>query len=346
VKIAIAMSGGVDSSTTAALLKEEGHEVIGMTMQLMPHHNAPEDAQKAAARLGIPHHIIDFQDIFARTIIDNFCREYSRGRTPNPCVLCNKLIKFGALWEKAAELGAEFIATGHYAVIERNEEEVLLKKGADAKKDQSYFLCQLTQKQLSHVLFPIGGLTKTRVRQIARDMGLPAHSRPESQEICFITDNDYAGFLKTYGKQSSLPGPILDEKGNILGEHHGITSYTIGQRHGLGIANAEPLYVTAILPDTNTVIAGPKAQTYGMELVAGGLNWITPVNLNHPFKVKAKIRYRHPEAEAVVTQLDNDTVYVKFSAPQNAITPGQTIAFYDGDTVTGGGIIIKQGSKL
>jgi tRNA-specific 2-thiouridylase len=244
------------------------------------------------------------------------------------------------------ELGAEFIATGHYALIERNEKEVLLKKGADAKKDQSYFLCQLTHKQLSHVLFPLGGLTKTRVRQIAREMGLPAHSRPESQEICFIPDNDYTGFLKTRERESSLPGPILDDKGNILGEHHGITGYTIGQRHGLGIANAEPLYVTAILPNTNTVIAGPKAQTYGTELVAGGLNWITPVDFNFPIRIKAKIRYRHPEAEAVVTRLDNDTVYVKFSVPQSAITPGQTIAFYDGNTVTGGGIIIKQGSKL
>ena len=350
MKIIIAMSGGVDSSVAAALLKEEGHEVSGMTMQLMPRNesacgglDAIEDAKKVAHQLGIPHYVIDFRDIFARTVIDDFCQEYSLGRTPNPCVLCNKLIKFGALWEKAAEMGADFIATGHYACIERSENQIYLKKGVDTKKDQSYFLCRLTREQLSHTLFPIGGLTKTKVRQIAREMGLPTAARPESQEICFIPDDDYAGFLKGYLKQSSQPGPIMDEQGNILGEHQGITAYTIGQRHGLGIATAEPLYVTAIAPARNAVIVGTKAETYGTELVAGNLNWIASQKPDYTINVKAKVRYRHPEAEATIAPLDNNEIFIKFTAPQMAITPGQTIAFYDGDTIIGGGTIIRQG---
>jgi tRNA-specific 2-thiouridylase len=350
LKVVIAMSGGVDSSVAAALLKEEGHEVIGMTMQLMPRNenacgglDAIEDAKKVAYQLGIPHYVIDFRDIFARTIIDDFCQEYSLGRTPNPCVRCNEYIKFGALREKAAAIGADFIATGHYARIERDGNQMYLKKGADTKKDQSYFLCRLTREQLSHTVFPIGYLTKTQVRQIAREKGLPTASRPESQEICFIPDNDYAGFIKNHIPQSSQPGPILDGLGNVLGEHRGITAYTIGQRHGLGIATAEPLYVTAIAPDRNAVVVGTKAQTYGTEMVAGNLNWLATDRLEHPINIKAKVRYRHPEAEATVTPLDNDNVYVKFTAPQMAITPGQTIAFYDGNTVIGGGTIIRQG---
>jgi len=337
------MSGGVDSSVAAALLKEEGHDVIGLTMRLMPHSAAIEDARKVANILGIPHHVIDFRDIFARTIIDDFCREYALGRTPNPCVRCNEYIKFGALREKAAEMGADFIATGHYARVEKDGTEILLKKGIDTKKDQSYFLCRLTCEQLSHTMFPIGHLTKIKVRQIARENGLPTASRPESQEICFIPDNDYAGFLKGYLKQPPQPGPIMDGRGNVLGEHRGITAYTIGQRHGLGIAAAEPLYITAIAPDRNAVVVGTKAQTYGTELVAGNLNWMASKSPDYPVNVKARIRYRHPEAAAAVTPLEDGNYYVKFAAPQMAITPGQTIAFYDGDTIIGGGTIIRQG---
>jgi tRNA-uridine 2-sulfurtransferase len=343
VKIVIAMSGGVDSSVAAALLKQEGHEVIGVTMQLISNSRAIEDAKKVAHHLDIPHYIINFGDIFSHIIIDDFCREYSLGRTPNPCVLCNRLIKFGALWEKAVEMGADFIATGHYARIEKDKMEILLKKGADTKKDQSYFLCQVTREQLGHTLFPIGHLTKTKVRQIAHEMGLPTAARPESQEICFIPDDDYAGFLKKQLKQSFQPGPIMDSQGNILGEHQGITAYTIGQRHGLGIAAAEPLYVTDIVPERNTVIVGIKEQTYGTYLIANKLNWISIKKPACPINIKAKIRYRHPEAEAIITPLDNDNIHVKFTTPQMAITPGQTIAFYDGDTVLGGGTIIKQG---
>jgi tRNA-specific 2-thiouridylase len=360
VKVVIAMSGGVDSSVAAALLKKEGHEVIGVTMQLWPRSDdkhggngsrgccgldAIEDARRVAYRLGIPHYVMDFRDIFARRVIADFCREYGQGRTPNPCVACNNDIKFGVLRERAAELGADFIATGHYARIEVDETAgtCLLKKGADARKDQSYFLCRLTREQLGHTLFPVGNLTKDKVRQTAREMQLPVASRPESQEICFVPDDNYMEFLKDYLPQASRPGPILDERGNILGQHRGITAYTIGQRRGLGIAAAEPLYVTAIEPGRNAVVVGTREQTYGTELVAGNLNWIATDRPERPIRVKARVRYRHTEAAATVSPLDKDHLYVKFAEPQMAITPGQTVAFYDGDTVIGGGTIMRQG---
>jgi tRNA-specific 2-thiouridylase len=353
MKIAVAMSGGVDSSVAAALLKEEGHEVIGVTMQLRPLSDeknngnsldAIEDARKVARKLGIPHHIIDLRDIFTCTIIADFCREYSLGNTPNPCVLCNKYIKFGLLWEKARELGAALMATGHYARIETdNSGKYLLKKGGDQRKDQSYFLCQLTQEQLSRTLFPLGNLTKVKVRQIASELKLPVAERPESQEICFIPDNNHIGFLKDHALTPAEPGPILDRKGNVLGQHEGIAFYTIGQRKGLGIAAAKPLYVTAIKPGKNAVVVGTKEQTYTSELVADNLNWIAGSMPEQPIIVKARVRYRHMEAEAIVSPLDKASVYVKFAEPQMAITPGQAVVFYDGDTVIGGGTIIRQG---
>jgi len=352
MKIAVAMSGGVDSSVAAALLKEEGHEVFGVTMQLRPPSHekngngldAIEDARKVARKLDIPHHVIDLRDIFARTIIADFCREYSLGNTPNPCVLCNKYIKFGMLWEKVRELGAEFLATGHYARIETdNSGKYLLKKGKDQRKDQSYFLCQLTQEQLSRTLFPLGNLTKVKVRQIASELKLPVAERPESQEMCFIPDDDYAKFLKVYALETVAPGPIVDRQGNVLGQHEGIAFYTIGQRKGLGISAAKPLYVTAIEPERNAVVVGTKEQTYSSELVADNLNWIAASMPEQSIKVKARVRYRHPEAEAIVSPLDETSVYVKFAEPQMAITPGQAVVFYDGDTVIGGGTIIRQG---
>ena len=346
MKVVVAMSGGVDSSVAAAMLKEEGCDIIGATMQIWPADEPAADAKYVADKLGIPHCVMNFSDIFAREVIADFCQEYRRGRTPNPCIRCNQHVKFGALLERAREMGADFIATGHYARIEPDEATgtCLLKKGADAQKDQSYFLCQLTREQLQHTMFPIGNLTKERVRQIAAELNLPVASRPESQEICFIPDDDYSGFLKDYIPQAIEPGPILDEQGNILGEHQGITGYTIGQRQGLGIAAREPLYVTAIEPDRNAVVVGTREAIYGSELIASNLNWLAIDSPEHPFRVKARVRYRHPEAEAVVTPLDEDRVYVKFAEPQMAITPGQAIVFYDGDTVVGGGTISKQGS--
>jgi len=352
VKILVAMSGGIDSSVAAALLKEEGHEVIGATMLVISSGNSDTSAEayagEAARKLGIPHHVMDFRDIFSRRVIDDFCRQYRRGRTPNPCVLCNREIKFGILRERAGEMGADFIATGHHARIERDENSgsYLLKKGADKQKDQSYFLCRLTQEQLSRAMFPVGHLTKEKVRQIAGELGLPAADKPESQEICFIPDNDYARFLENQAPGTARPGPILDVEENIVGKHRGIIHYTIGQRKGLGIAAAGPMYVTAIDAEKNAVIAGAKEQTYSTELVAGNLNWIAVPAPDAPFKVKARIRYHHAhhaEAETIVSPLDDSSVYVKFTEPQMAITPGQTVVFYDGDTVIGGGTIMRQG---
>jgi tRNA-specific 2-thiouridylase len=360
MRIVVALSGGVDSSVAAVLLKEQGHDVIGVTMQLYPYSNetgnsdnervyrsldAIDKARKVAYRLGIPHHVMDFRDSFVRLIVDDFCHEYYIGKTPNPCVRCNSYIKFGLLQEKAAEMDAEYIATGHYARIERDETTgiCLLKKGGDPRKDQSYFLCQLTREQLEKSLFPIGDLTKKEVREIAEKLDLPVADRPESQEICFIPDNNHAAFIKEYIPQSGRPGPILDRQGNFLGQHHGITSFTIGQRRGLGIAAAEPLYVTDIESETNTVVVGTKKYTYSHELVAADMNWINKNKPEHPFSTKARIRYHHPEAEAMVTPLDNGDVYVKFAEPQMAITLGQTIAFYEGNVVLGGGTIYKRG---
>jgi tRNA-specific 2-thiouridylase len=355
VKVVVAMSGGIDSSVAAALLKEEGHEVIGATMQLWPpakqeygetgsgnfDPDAVAGARKVAQSLGIPHHVMDFKDIFHRKVITDFCQEYSRGRTPNPCIRCNQHIKFGALLERAREMGAGFLATGHHARVELDKASgrYLLKKGTDPQKDQSYFLCQLTQEQLRHTMFPVGNLTKDRVREIAGKLGLPLTSRQESQEICFIPDNDYAQFLKDYTPRAVNSGPILDAQGNTLGEHRGIIFYTIGQRQGLGIATREPLYVTAIKPDSNAIVVGTREQIYGSELTASELNWIAIASPRHPIKLKARIRYRHPEAEATVIPLDDSSVYVKFTEPQMAITPGQAIVFYDGDTLIGGGMI-------
>jgi tRNA-specific 2-thiouridylase len=349
MKVAIAMSGGVDSSVAAALLKEGGHEVIGVTMRIMPADENTASAETTAAdvasRLGITHYIFDLRDVFERRIIDNFCQDYRMGRTPNPCIMCNKFIKFGALRDKVKELGVHFLATGHHARIEKDESSgrYLLKKGRDRMKDQSYFLCQIKQEQLKRTLFPIGNMTKDRVKRIAAERGFPAVSRPESQEICFIPDGDYKKFLERYVPQVSRPGKILDQSGKVLGNHQGVASYTVGQRKGLGIFAARPLYVTSIESQDNTITVGTKAQTYGSELTADNLNWIAIPHPTTPIQVKAKIRYRHPEAEATLIPRDENTIYVKFSEPQMAITPGQVVVFYDGDTIIGGGTISKQG---
>jgi tRNA-specific 2-thiouridylase len=349
------MSGGVDSSVAAALLKEAGHDLIGVTMSLLPQvdgktsnngvgeNRVPEAVVKAkevAVKLSIPHYVIDFHEIFQEKVIADFCREYALGRTPNPCIRCNRYVKFGALLEKARELGADFIATGHYTRIQRDDTTggYLLKKGVETHKDQSYFLCQLTQEQLAQAIFPVGDLTKEKVRQIASAIDLPAADRPESQEICFIPDDDYTSFLKSQIPDAYRPGPIIDVEGNTIGEHRGIPAYTIGQRRGLGIAATEPLYVTAIYPERNAVAVGPKDRTYRRELIANNLNWIASPP-EQPIRVKARVRYRHKEAEAIVTPTANDTVHVLFRELQMAITPGQTVAFYDGDTVIGGGTI-------
>ncbi len=345
MKIAVAMSGGVDSSVTAALVKKEGYAVIGITMLIVPEDEvrislASEKASQVAEALGINHHVIDLRAIFADRIILKFCEQYSLGKTPNPCVQCNKYIKFGVLYEKAKELGADMLATGHYARIERRETDgrLLLLKGIDQHRDQSYFLYGLIQEQLSHTLFPLGNLKKIQVKEIAAEMKLPV-AGSESREICFIPDNNYSRFLSKYSATSTRPGVIKDLKGNVLGEHSGIINYTIGQRKRLGIAARQPLYVVAVDSESNTVVVGEKNDIYSQECIVTDVNWTATSGISGEMRARVKIRYLHPEAEAVLTPEGRGRVKIKFSESQMAITPGQSAVFYDGDVVLGGGII-------
>lgn len=359
-RVVVAMSGGVDSSVTAALLKEEGYEVIGITMQIWPSNklaeeaerfggccglSAVEDAKRVVEKLNIPHYVLNFREVFEKKVIADFCSEYKEGRTPNPCIRCNQYIKFGTLLLKAKELDAEYIATGHYARIEYDEKRkrYFLRKGIDPKKDQSYVLYVMTQEQLKHTLMPLGTLTKERVREIARELNLPIASKPESQEICFIPNTDYHGFLRTrIGTDSLKEGLIMDKRGKVLGKHKGIVFYTIGQRRGLGIAAGKPLYVIAINKDKNILVVGSEKETLRDRLIAGDVNWIAFDKLKKPIGVKAKIRYRHREAEAKVIPHGSNKVEVRFRRPQRAITPGQAVVFYDKDMLIGGGIILRK----
>jgi tRNA-specific 2-thiouridylase len=356
-KVAVAMSGGVDSSVAAALLKEKGYEVIGVTMKVWDGETLPangtrhacygpgeeedlEDARKVAQVLGIPLNIFNLRQEYKIEVLDYFCHEYLSGRTPNPCIRCNRRVKFDALLRKARDTGIEFdyFATGHYARVEHDEgrSRYLLKKAKDMAKDQSYFLFALSQEQLSNSLFPLGNHTKEEVRKMARDLELGIDDKPESQDF-------FAGDYSSLLGKVARPGPILNKEGEILGEHRGIPFYTIGQRKGLRISSKEPLYVTAIDQEKNVIVVGPKEEVYGDELVAMELNWIAIQELSRPVDLKAKIRYLHKEAEAMVIPLDEDKVHVKFKEPQMAITPGQAVVFYDDDTVIGGGTIERAG---
>jgi tRNA-specific 2-thiouridylase len=357
-KVVAAMSGGVDSSVAAYLLKEQGYEVIGLTMDLFDVHRlkcgdagtrsccgwkAKEDANRVAAALGIAHYVADFRREFEENVVADFCGEYVQGRTPNPCVRCNEHIKFRALLERAGKLGADFIATGHYARITRDARpgRYCLRKGADKAKDQSYFLYTLTQSQMARTLFPVGDLAKADVRRIAREQGLPVAEKPESQEVCFVPDDDYAGFVAARCPEAMQPGPILDSEGRVLGTHAGIVRFTVGQRKGMGISAPRPLYVLAIDPARRAVIVGPNEELYRTSLIAGSMNFVCRNALNEPVPLKARIRYRHSEAEALVTPGEAGRVRVDFSKPQRAITPGQSVVFYDDDSVVGGGLILS-----
>jgi len=337
-KVAVALSGGVDSSAAALLLKEAAYEVIGMHMRLWDSPRSEYQARRAediCRILGIPYHQVDLQKEFELCVVDYFCREYRQGRTPNPCVACNQHIKFGLLLDKALSLGADYLATGHYAGVEHSGDGHRLLKAADTGRDQSYFLYTLTREKLGHVLFPLGGHSRDEVKQMAKQAGLPAAAR-SSQDICFISQKNYATFLSQ--RFSGTPGDIVDTRGRQLGQHRGIAFYTIGQRHGLGLASGKPLYVIKIEPESNRIVLGPEKELYSQKLVARKLNWISGKAPQESVAAKAKIRYKSKEAEAILF-FRNDSVDVHFSQPQKAVTPGQAIVFYNMDEVLGGGII-------
>jgi len=355
-RVAVAMSGGVDSSVAAALLLDQGYDVVGITMNLFSllrefcadeslksccGRGAIEDANRVAAKLGINHYLLDLKQPFEELVVADFLEEYRQGRTPNPCIRCNQYIKFDVLMKRASKLDADFLATGHHARIEEDKstERFLLRKGKDSEKDQSYFLYTMTQDQLSKTLFPIGNLTKTEVRAKAEALGLPVAQRAESQEICFIPDNNYVRFLKERIPGAFQPGPIVNEDGQVLGEHNGIIHFTVGQRRGMGISAPHPLYVLDINPRKNRVVIGPNESLYKSHLQASNLNWISKTEVIGPLSVNARIRYKHREAKANLKVLESGQVRVEFEKPQRAITPGQAVVFYDSELVIGGGTI-------
>ncbi len=344
-KIAIGLSGGVDSAAAAHLLIERGYDVTGIILRLKPDSLADadiSDAQKIADALGIELHAVDRRDFFKKSVIDPFVSEYINARTPNPCIECNSIIKFGAMLDYAFEIGCDGIATGHYAKIEKSGERYLLKK-SQSPKDQSYFLYRLTQHQLSHTVFPLEGLEKNEIRQIALNAGLPVAEKGDSQEICFVPDDDYISYLSSLGI-TSPKGDFIDINGNVLGTHNGIINYTIGQRKGLG-AFGKPMFVTGISAENNTVTIGENGSQYSIGLIADRLNFIPFDALNAPIKADVKIRFRAKPAPATVTPNYDGTVSVIFDEPQRSVTPGQSAVFYDGDTVIGGGRIIKVKEK-
>lgn len=347
MKIAVAMSGGVDSSVTAALLKQQGHEVIGITMRLFaPQSGGPgsavHDAAVVAGHLGIPHHVADFSADFSRLIIGDFIEEYRAGHTPNPCVRCNRYIKFGLLLDTARELGADLLATGHYVRKTVDPDGTCHLKIAEyIIKDQSYFLYTLTQQQLQQVIFPLGTMTsKDEVRRLAREFALPIAEKSDSQEVCFIPNDDYVAFLEGSGELGCSDGDITHLSGQTVGRHHGTHRYTIGQRKGLGIAWSEPLYVAAIDAKKNLIIVGEQQSVYADGLLAEKLNWIVMPEVE-TFAATCKIRYRHQPVVCQVQLLEGDNCEVTFDQPQKAVTPGQALVLYRGDEVLGGGRIVS-----
>ena len=352
-KVLIAMSGGVDSSVAALLCREEGYECAGCTMKLYENEDAGvpaehtccslsdiEDARRVAYDLDMPYYVFNFSDDFREKIIDKFVRSYLAGLTPNPCIDCNVHMKFAKLYKRAEQLGCEYIATGHYARIEKGEDGYVLKKGVDESKDQSYVLCFLTQEQLAHMLFPLGSLTKTEVRAIAEKNGFINASKPDSQDICFVPDNDYAKVIREYTGKEPEPGDFISPEGEVLGRHKGIIHYTIGQRKGLGVTFGEPKYVCEINPERNTVTLSDNASLFKKEVKVKDINWISGKAPEGEFRCTAKIRYNQKDKPATVFPSGSSALIV-FDEPQRAVTPGQAAVMYSGDTVLGGGIIEK-----
>lgn len=350
--VMLGMSGGVDSSVAALLLRDAGYDVTGVTLRLRPDFEAGQspsggccslddidDARRVCYHLGIDHFVFNFTDVFQKQVMDYFAREYHNGRTPNPCIACNRHVKFDAMLRRAQELGYDFIATGHYAKVRRREDGRWLLERTGCAKDQSYVLYSLTQKQLAHTLFPVAGYPKEQIRAIAEEHGLPVAHKPDSQEICFVPDNNYAAFLEAYTGKACPPGDFVGPDGAVLGRHKGIAHYTIGQRKGLGIAFGEPMYVTRIDPVLNQVSLGPDGSQYRRSLVACDLNWISVPALDAPMRVTAQVRYRAAPAPALLEPCADGSVNVTFDTPQRSVTPGQAVVFYDGGLVVGGGTI-------
>ena len=353
-KVVVAMSGGVDSSVAACLLHEQGYDCVGLFMRLGGQREEPEqcvpdrhrgccsaldagDARAVAGRLGFPFYALNFSEDFNR-IIDYFAQEYARGRTPNPCVVCNQDLKFGRLLEYAEAIGARYVATGHYARIGRDGDRPTLMRAVDGNKDQSYVLFSIGTEALERILFPLGGMKKNEVRELARRFGLSLHDKPDSSDICFVPDRDYARVVRERAPEAFVPGEVHDTEGNVLGYHDGTPHFTIGQRRGLGIAAAAPLYVTQIQTATNTVVVGSKADVLSAGLEASRVNWMASPPTSER-RVQAQIRYAHRAADASVTANGDGAIRVVFDEPQPAVTPGQAVVLYDGDVVLGGGWI-------
>ena len=351
-KVVIGMSGGVDSSVAAYLLKEQGYDVIGIMMKLSP--DDPEyaeneggccslsavlDARRVADKLDIPFYVMNFKAPFQNYVIDNFIDEYFNGRTPNPCIMCNKHIKFEELLRKAIAIGADYVATGHYATVEEIDGRYLLRKSEDDKKDQTYALYNLTQEQLKHVLMPCGKYSKPEIREIAEKIGFEVFRKKDSQEICFIPDNNHGKFLEKKSGRKVKPGNFVDKDGNVLGKHKGIVYYTIGQRKGLGIALGKPMFVTDIIPDKNQVVLGNEEDIFKNTLIAKDVNLIPFDKVEGEIEVTAKVRYSARPAKAKLTQVGENKIKLVFEENQRAITKGQSVVFYKGNYVVGGGII-------